>query len=212
VYRVNPQTMGASEALRIDDHIGAVAYDTDDDTLHAASWGSRRFYRWKVERGRVRGTAQMPRPRSNPSHYVDYQDCKYAGNHRALCTGVTELRVTENGTPFRLGGMDLIDLRDGRPLHQAPVLLWTTTGLDMTHNPVWVEPAPTGVRAYFMPEDDTSTLYIYETESPAALCTPSPPRSNDQPHALAHGPSFCAARRTTRVLRSPKSPTASASS
>jgi len=32
----------------------------------------------------------------------------------------------------------------------------------MTHNPVWIEPAVNGLRGYFMPEDDKSTLYIYE--------------------------------------------------
>jgi len=159
MYRVDPQTMSASEVLRVGDHIGAVVFDTDDHTLHGVSWGSRRFYRWTLGRG----TGENARPEQNPSDYVDYQDCKYAGKHRMLCTGVTELRVSREAAPFRLGGMDLIDLRDGRPLHQTPVLLWTSTGLDMTHNPVWIEPAAHGIRAYFMPEDDSSTLYIYET-------------------------------------------------
>jgi hypothetical protein len=163
VYRLNPRTMAAAEVFRVDDHLGAVAYDTDDDTLHAASWGSRRFYRWKIERGKVPSRTGSPRVVANPSHYVDYQDCKYAGRHRMVCTGVTELRPALNAAPFRLGGMDLVDLRDGRPVHQAPVLLWTPTGLDMTHNPVWMESTPKGLRAYFMPEDDASTLYVYET-------------------------------------------------
>ena len=57
------------------------------------------------------------------------------------------------------------DLADGRPLHQVPVLLWTAGGLDMTHNPAWIEPSALGLRAYFMPEDDHSTLYIYDVES-----------------------------------------------
>jgi hypothetical protein len=42
------------------------------------------------------------------------------------------------------------------------VPLWTATGLAMTRNPMWIEPAGTGLRAYFMPEDDTSKLYVYE--------------------------------------------------
>ena len=165
VYRVNPRTMSVAEAFRFDDHLGAVAYDTDDNSLHAASWGSRRFYRWKVARGSVLIPARAPGASLNPSHYVDYQDCKYAGNHRMLCTGVTEMRAGPGASPFRLGGMDLVDLRGGRPLHQVPVLLWTTAGLDMTHNPSWVESTPAGLRAYFLPEDDTSTLYVYETGS-----------------------------------------------
>jgi hypothetical protein len=47
-------------------------------------------------------------------------------------------------------------------LYQVPVPLWTDQGLDMTHNPAWIEPAGEGLRAYFMPEDDTSTIYVYE--------------------------------------------------
>jgi hypothetical protein len=50
-------------------------------------------------------------------------------------------------------------------LHQAPIMLWTASGLDMTHNPVWIEPSTAGLRAYFMPEDDASTLYIYDVEA-----------------------------------------------
>jgi hypothetical protein len=156
VYRVDPATMKAVEVFRAADHIGAIVHDTDDHTLHGVSWGSRRFYRWTL-RGIGKG------PTLNPSHYLDYQDCKYAGRRRMLCTGVTEIRQTPESAPFRLGGIDLVDLDDGRPLHQVPVLLWTAGGLDMTHNPVWIEPrASGGLRAYFMPEDDRSTLYIYD--------------------------------------------------
>ena len=95
----------------------------------------------------------------------DYQDCKYVGGRRMLCTGVTEMRQTNEAPAFRLGGIELVSLADGRPLHQVPVLLWTAGGLDMTHNPVWLEPSTTGVRGYFMPEDDTSTLYLYDVET-----------------------------------------------
>jgi hypothetical protein len=156
VYRVDPGAMKATEMFRVADHIGAIVHDTDDNTLHGVSWGSRRFYRWTV--GKEAGVTTTV----NPSHYLDYQDCKYVGSHRMLCTGVTEIRQTPNAAPFRLGGVDLVNLADGRPLHQAPVLLWTASGLDMTHNPVWIEPSEGGLRAYFMPDDDQSTLYIYD--------------------------------------------------
>jgi hypothetical protein len=165
VYRVDPRTMKATEVLRFADHIGAIVHDTDDSTLHGVSWGSRRFYRWTLDReGRVTNAGVPPDALRtlNSSHYVDYQDCKYAGRHRMLCTGVTEIRQTKDAPPFRLGGIAIIDLADGRPLHQVPVLLWTPRGMDMTHNPVWIEPAANGLRAYFMPEDDESTLYIYD--------------------------------------------------
>jgi hypothetical protein len=167
VYRVDPATMKAVEVFRFADHIGGIVHDTDDNTLHGVSWGSRRFYRWTLDRhGRVTNATGSPerRRRINVSHYVDYQDCKYAGAHRMLCTGVTEYRQTPTARPFRLGGIDLVDLRDGRPLHQVPVTLWTDDGVDMTHNPSWIEPAGAGLRAYFMPEDDMSTIYIYEVK------------------------------------------------
>jgi len=169
IYRVDPATMKAEEVLRVADHIGAIVHDTDGNTLYGVSWGSRRFYRWTMDvRGRVaNGAAPLDSIRtSNPSHYVDYQDCKYMGEHRMLCTGVTEIRGAPGIPVFRLGGMDLVDLEDSRPLHQVPVLLWTPSGFDMTHNPVWVEATETGLRAWFLPEDDTSTLYVYDVDLP----------------------------------------------
>jgi len=167
VYRVDPERMVATEVLRFADHIGAVVHDTDDHTLVGVSWGSRRFYRWTLGKDLKPTNATVPPDQLralNPSHYVDYQDCKYVGGHRMLCTGVTELRQRPEAPPFRLGGMDLVDLRDGRPLHQVPVLLWTAGGLDMTHNPVWIEATDRGLRGYFMPEDDTSTIYVYDVD------------------------------------------------
>jgi len=168
VYRVEPNTMKATEILRFADHIGAIVHNTDDRTLHGVSWGSRRFYRWTFDRGgRVTNAMTAPeRLRTlNPSHYVDYQDCKYVGGRRMLCSGVTEIRQRPGAPPFRLGGIELVDLRDGRPVHQVPVLLWTTGGLNMTHNPAWIEPSATGLRAYFMPEDGPSMLYVFEVDT-----------------------------------------------
>jgi hypothetical protein len=165
VYRVDPVTMTATEVFRFADHIGALVHDTDDKSLHGVSWGSRRFYRWTLDdRGRVTNAAVPPAQlrRLNPSHYVDYQDCKYAGRHRMLCTGVAEFRQAADAPSFRLGGLDLVSLSDGRPLHQVPIRLWTSGGLDMTHNPAWIEASSGGLRAYFVPEDDRSTLYVYD--------------------------------------------------
>jgi uncharacterized protein DUF6454 len=167
VYMVDPETMKATELFRFADHLGAIVHDTEDNTLHGVSWGSRRFYRWTLDSdGRVTnaGIAADKLRTLNSSHYIDYQDCKYIGGGRMLCTGVTEMRQAPDAPPFRLGGIELVNLADGRPLHQVPVLLWTKGGLDMTHNPVWIEPTATGLRGYFMPEDDASTLYIYDVE------------------------------------------------
>jgi Family of unknown function (DUF6454) len=165
VYKVDPRTMTATEVFRFADHIGAIVHDTDDRSLHGVSWGSRRFYRWTLGAGGRATNAATPPEKLrtlNPSYYVDYQDCKYAGSHRMLCTGLTEFHPSPSAPAFRLGGIELIDLVGGRPLHQVPLLLWTPAGLDMTHNPVWLEPTATGLRGYFMPEDDQSTIYIYD--------------------------------------------------
>ena len=172
VYRVDPESMKATEVFRFPDHVGAIVHNTDERTLHGVSWGSRRFYRWTLgSNGKVTNADAPPATTRtlNTSHYLDYQDCKYAGERRMLCTGVTELRQTPSAPPFRLGGIDLVNLVDGRPIHQVPVLLWTGSGIDMTHNPVWIESFDSaqvrqgvGLRGYFMPEDDKSTLYIYE--------------------------------------------------
>ena len=155
VYRVDPDAMTAKEMFRVADHIGAIVRNIDDDTLYGISWGSRRFH-WWTARGEPRGVTL------NTSHYIDYQDCKYAGGRRMLCAGVSEMRPMPDAPPFRLGGIDLVSLEDGRPLHQVPVPLWTAAGLDLTHNPFWIEPGAAGLRAYFLPEDDRSTLYIYD--------------------------------------------------
>ena len=167
IYRVDPETMKAEEMFRFADHIGGVVHNTDDHSLHGVSWGSRRFYRWPLDpNGKPTNADESPEKlrRLNTSHYLDYQDCKYVGNHRMLCSGVTEMRATPDAAPFRLGGLDLVNLSDGRPLFQTPVLLWTAGGMDMTHNPVWMEASEAGIRGYFMPEDDKSVLYIYEAE------------------------------------------------
>jgi hypothetical protein len=159
IYRVDPETMKATEMFRVADHIGAITHDTDDGLLHGVSWGSRSFYRWSTTGGGAKSTM-------NRSHYLDYQDCKYVGENRMLCSGVTEMRQTPGAPPFRLGGLEIVNLQDGRTLAQVPVLLWTSSGVAMTQNPVWLEPSAEGLRAYFLPEDDRSTIYVYEVGTP----------------------------------------------
>jgi Family of unknown function (DUF6454) len=51
-YRVDPQTMLAEEVFRFNDDIGGIVHNTEDSTLHGVSWGSRRFYRWRLGGGR----------------------------------------------------------------------------------------------------------------------------------------------------------------
>ena len=167
VYKVDPKTMTAKEVLRFDDHIGAIVHNTDRNSIVGMSWGSRNFYEWKLNsKGKVTNLTDPPDKLriKNPSFYIDYQDCHYIGNNQMLCSGFQKY-TTPNGTVFRLGGFELVNLLDKRPAHQVPIKLWSPSGLAMTNNPFWVESIARGIRAYFVPDDDkASTLFIYEAE------------------------------------------------
>jgi hypothetical protein len=69
-----------------------------------------------------------------------------------------------NAPRFPLGGLEIVDLATNRVVYQVPVELWTDTGFPMTQNPVWIEPTSSGLRAYFIPEDEKSTMYVYDAE------------------------------------------------
>lgn len=165
VYRVDPRILKATEVFRFADHLGGLVNNTATRSLHAVTWGSRSFYRWPLDaQGRV---AKTSAPRQiNPSFYIDYQDCKYLGRNEMLCGGLSNYQRGKDGPPFSLGGLELVDLTTALPLHQLPLELWTESGLPMTQNPFWLEPTERGLRAYFLPEDQNSTLYVFEVNTP----------------------------------------------
>ncbi len=167
IYRVDPATMKAEEVFRYGDHVGGVVHNTDDNTLHGVTWGSRRFYRWTQDGdGKVTNAGTPPEQlrKLNQSHYIDYQDCKYVGRREMLCSGLNFYTPKKDGPRYALGGLEIVDLTTNLPTFQVPFEQWTESGLPMTYNPVWVETTPTGLRAYFMPEDEKSTVYIYEVD------------------------------------------------
>jgi hypothetical protein len=165
VYRVDPMTMKTTEVFRFADHLGGIVHNTDKHTLHAVSWGSRWFYRWTLDaKGRVTNKIPPAKLRQrNPSFYVDHQDCKYLERGEMLCGGLSNYQ--RGSTKFSLGGLELIDLVSHRPIYQLPLELWTESGLPMTQNPFWMEPTERGLRVYFMPEDQRSTLYSFVVET-----------------------------------------------
>ena len=167
VYRVDPVTMKAQEVFRYADHVGGIVHNTDDGTLHGVTWGSRRFYRWTLDgQGRVTNAdvSSEALRKINRSHYIDYQDCKYLGRREMLCSGLNNYQMKKESPRFPLGGFEVVDLATNQALYQVPVELWTESGLPMTQNPFWLETTAGGLRAYFMPEDTKSTLYIYEAD------------------------------------------------
>lgn len=168
IYRVDPQTMKAEEMFRFNDHIGGVVHNTDDKSLHGVSWGSRRFYAWPLgEDAKPTNSNVAPADLRalNPAQYIDYQDCHYIGGSKMLCSGLNNYRPTPDSAVFRLGGIEIVNLKTNSPIWQAPIELWSPSGLPMTQNPFWIEPTENGVRAYFMPDDDKSTVFIYEAQT-----------------------------------------------
>ncbi len=164
IYKIDPATLQSTEVLRFKEHIGGIVHNTDAHTLFGVSWSSRNFYQWNLnKKEQVSNASATPEQLRiiNPTFYIDYQDCHYLGKDIMLCSGLQ--RYTNNNQTIRLGGFDLISLKDYRPIHQVPVRLWSPTGLPMTSNPFWVESTAKGIRAYFVPDDDkASTLFIYE--------------------------------------------------
>ena len=167
IYKVDPATMKPVEVFRYGDHLGGVVHNTDAKTLNFVSWGSRRFYRFTLD-GEDRVTnASVPAEqlrKPNRSGYIDYQDCKYLGRNEMLCSGLNNYQMKKDGPRFPLGGFEIVDLATDRVVSQMPIELWTDSGLPMTQNPFWIEATASGLRAYFMPEDGKSTLYIYEAD------------------------------------------------
>ena len=155
----------------------AIVHNTDDNSLHGVSWGSRRFYRWTLGRGWQ--ADQCGDAAGEAAHAQHLALSRLPGlqirrqQPDAVHRRDGDAGQTPEAPPFRLGGVDLVDLADGRPIFQAPVLLWTPSGMDMTHNPVWIEPSDAGLRGYFMPEDDKSTLYIYDARHEVGACRPT---------------------------------------
>ncbi len=165
IYRVDPSTMEAVEVFRFKDHIGGLVHDTGAGTLHGISWGSRYFYKWELNASLEPVAAALHPANSrtpNGNHYIDYQDCHYQRDRYMLCAGVSVYPIPIL-RKYALGGIDLVDLRSQQAVHQIPVPRWVKPDLVMSSNPFFAELVGDHVRFYFMPEDDESTIYVYQT-------------------------------------------------
>ncbi len=165
IYRVDPDTLEASEAFRFPDHIGAVAFDRDANALIGASWGGARIYRWPVEPdGTIRKSVETALPAGEArAHYIAWQDCHGLPRHVMICSGLSTY-ARPGGDPLSLGGIELIDTQTLRPLWQTPILLWSPSGRAITQNPAWFEGDGDRLRAWFIPDDGKSTLFTYEAD------------------------------------------------
>ena len=151
IYRITPETLEVREVFRCNDHIGGLAYNRWNDTLHGITWGSRAFYDWTP------GGSQLS-VCVNGSHYIDYQDCQFLETRYMLCSGLSSYTLG----PIALGGLELIDLERHIAIHQIPVPLYSRTKRPMTQNPFFAEFDGDCLRFYFLPDDNESTLYVYD--------------------------------------------------
>lgn len=190
VYRIDPDTMEAKLSFRVKDHIGNILHIPGSDRFHGTSWGSRRMYAWHVRlepggQGQVISESWRP----NPEHYIDYQDCQYAGVEYMLCSGLNKYQTPAG--EIAIGGIDLIDLSGDRPgpVHQIPVTQYIDDRKDasvanfapgnaahvVSGNAFWAEALAERkviegrtqlMRFYFMAENDNqASLLVYEVAS-----------------------------------------------
>lgn len=171
IYRVDPSSMEATEVFRYKDHISGLAVNTADETLHGISWGSRIFYTWGLNDLQqptatdpdLKESQAVPKSRKpNGSHYIDYQDCHYLQYSYMLCGGLNKYKNLPNLGEYALGGLDLVELRSQQAVHQIAVPQWVKPDLVMTNNPFFFELMDDHLRFYFMPEDSTSKVYIFD--------------------------------------------------
>ena len=157
IYRVDIDQMEAEEIFDVQDHIGGLVYDRDANLLYGLNWGWRIIYCWTPE-----GTEQYQY--DNPSHYVDFQDAKYVGGHKMIASGMNKLDFGYGGLEAirELGGMALIDLPTGRIVHEVPFMIHLNGRTVATRNPMDVELNGGNLNFYFAPEDNETTIYIYQ--------------------------------------------------
>ncbi|TIC90567.1 hypothetical protein CH35J_011841 [Colletotrichum higginsianum] len=194
VVRVDPVDLRVERVFRVGDHQGGVVHDVETGTLTTLSWGGRVARRWDLKRGDggggdggreeeqvrlvlgegVDGGTGFDVPEDvmvNPSHWIDYQDCKslgrVGGRSLALCSGIATL-----APGVEVGGLAVVDVDAGMaPVWEVPFLERTerTTaaeggggGVLMTKNPMDVALVGGRVRLYFAPEEGRGAVFVYE--------------------------------------------------
>lgn len=166
IYRVNPESLTVQTVTTIADAIGGVAYNRENNELIGMNWGSRKFYRWKINQStnNINAVLQQKEGNINPHFYVDLQDCNYVGEGKMFCSGLRSYKNAK-GETVRLGGLELINMKTFEATLQIPVSEYTTKGVILTNNPFYIGIENDDLKYYFIPEDDNSILYIYRLES-----------------------------------------------
>lgn len=162
IVRVDAATHKVEKLCYIDDSIGAIVHDTDNRIIVGANWDADEFLTWRLNRkGQIiddRLTVEQRRT-PNTAQHLAIQDSKYLGNGKMVGFG---LKRTAEGTK---GGFEIIDTRTFAKLHSTDITLRTTRRKAfLTGNPSTIEVVGDKLQLYFAPEDNRTTLYIYQTD------------------------------------------------
>ena len=165
ILTIDPVSFQVSERFRVPDHIGWVVSDLENGVVHGGSWGSRKFYTWSPE-GRELDNWD------NPSGFIDYQDCQYAGAGRVICSGISILPLPpgDGDGEYELGGLAIIDLLKHRIIHETPIQLFSTAGHVVTRNPFALTAAPGGLFLHVAPDDGSEVNGTELLTYKAAVC------------------------------------------
>ncbi|KAL3301094.1 hypothetical protein RB213_011551 [Colletotrichum asianum] len=176
VVRIDPAKLELERMFGVDDHQGGIVHN-GIGTLTTLNWGGRKATRWTLspsssvppsqqqQHPLIRGASVSPATETiNPSHWIDYQDCRYLGDHGKqevmLCSGIATL-----AGGVEVGGLAIMDTETMVPLWEVPFMERTEAqGVLMTKNPMDVALVNGRVRLYFAPEEGDSVLYVYELQ------------------------------------------------
>ncbi|KAF6815395.1 hypothetical protein CMUS01_12457 [Colletotrichum musicola] len=172
VVRVDVERLEVERVFRVGDHLGGVV--RDGKRLVTLNWGGRRGRIWDLGKVKKRdeqsvmkeGEGEFDEPEEvviNPSHWIDYQDCKFLGEWQGrsvmLCSGIATL-----GDGVEVGGLAIVDTRSLVPVWEVPFMQRTEDGKGvlMTKNPMDGGFVDGRVRLWFAPEEGRGAVYVFE--------------------------------------------------
>ncbi len=146
MFTFDPSSFEVAEQFRVKDSIGWAISDSDTGIIYGGNWGSRRFYSWSAE-------GEEREHWDNPSSFIDYQDCQFAGNGKAFCSGIAALPHSNSSGEYELGGIAIIDVINHRVVHETPVQVFSSAGHVITRNPFALTKDSDGLLLHVAPDD-----------------------------------------------------------
>ena len=161
IVRVDVRSHQVEKVCYVDDSIGAIIHDTDNNILVGANWDADEFLTWQLDSALEVKDAELTaaeRRHANTAKHLAIQDSKYIGGGKMVGFGL------KNGPKGRVGGFDVIDTRTFEKLRSADIELRTPRKSIVSGNPSTIEIVGDKMRLYFAPEDNKTSLYIYQTQ------------------------------------------------